>query len=638
MTINENKKLSRNRKRRIDRKNKLIDDMKLLLNRIKSEKQKKNKNIDKIKQLEILLVNIKYANDANKLQSEIKELNKVQVVNKNLHEIKQEILQDYESEFEMVGNLKVGDQIRQTHNRFRNISDYEAYINAIDEGYDAEDAIFNGYIYQINTPQFNKVNRSQYGNGCSFDKIIIEYRGNNCFIPTKGYCFVKCVNFMTGQDYKQQNLDFIRNEKRRSNIMTMARIQPFCRANNINLGYYNNDRVFPRSVTNRDSALFLFNNHFCVIWKFENVSFKQAIRELEENFKIVDNYITEENVNSYFKYEFTPKKIDSHLTNFIVYDLETQNTDRARPYVFCFYRLNNLAGRYIRDLTPDELEKCRKDTIAFDGDDCVSKALDFCLKLKGDERKFENKIVEYNLQLHAHNGSSFDTWIILKNLRCDKHIVGDIIKNGKGIIEMKIFNGYIEENKKQIPQYLHFRCGMTHLNYPPKKLGKTFELQKELLKTDMNHNEVYSDTWKDKESEWLPYVKNDVLCIAFNYARYCKAMEDITGFSMKDCLSLPGLGWKYFNSLRTEDDEPIYTYDDKYMRWFVRQSIKGGRVCAFNQNYKSKLFEDIKKIISKFLDVKGTVYEIFEEYLKYKKKHYDIFEKEYEAQFDDYRD
>ena len=108
---NENKKLSRNRKRRIERKNKLNDDMKILLNKIKSEKKKKNKNLDKIKQLEILLVNIKYANDPNKLQSELKELNKIQIVDKNLHEIKQEILRDYEDEFEMVGNLKVGEQI-----------------------------------------------------------------------------------------------------------------------------------------------------------------------------------------------------------------------------------------------------------------------------------------------------------------------------------------------------------------------------------------------------------------------------------------------------------------------------------------------------------------------------------------------
>ena len=120
--------------------------MKLLLNIIKSEKKKKNKNLDKIKQLEILLVNIKYGNDPNKLQSALKELNKIQVINKNLHGIKEEILQDYEGEFEMVGNLKVGDQIRQTHIRFRNMDDFESYINSIDERYDAEDCIFNGYI------------------------------------------------------------------------------------------------------------------------------------------------------------------------------------------------------------------------------------------------------------------------------------------------------------------------------------------------------------------------------------------------------------------------------------------------------------------------------------------------------------
>ena len=146
----------------------------------------------------------------------------------------------------MVGNLKVGDQIRQTNKRFRNMDDFEAYFNAIDESYDAEDAIFNAYIYRIKTLQFNKINRSQYGNGCNFKHEIIEYRGNNCFVPTRGYCFVKCINFITVQEYKQKYLEFIRNEKRRSNILTKARIQPFCRANNINLGYFDGDGVYPR--------------------------------------------------------------------------------------------------------------------------------------------------------------------------------------------------------------------------------------------------------------------------------------------------------------------------------------------------------------------------------------------------------
>ena len=157
----------------------------------------------------------------------------------------------------MVGNLKVGDQIRQTHIRFRNMDDFESYTNSIDEGYDADDCIFNGYIYRLNTPQFNKVNRNQYGNGCNFDKIIVEYRGNNCYIPTKGYCFVKCINCLTGQDYKEQYHDFIRNEQRRKNIMTMARIQPCLRKIGIDLSYYNGERVFPRTVTNRDIAFFI---------------------------------------------------------------------------------------------------------------------------------------------------------------------------------------------------------------------------------------------------------------------------------------------------------------------------------------------------------------------------------------------
>ena len=59
----ENIKLSRKRSRRIQRRILMNDDMKLILNKIKTEKKKKNKNLDKIKQLEALLVNNKYAND-----------------------------------------------------------------------------------------------------------------------------------------------------------------------------------------------------------------------------------------------------------------------------------------------------------------------------------------------------------------------------------------------------------------------------------------------------------------------------------------------------------------------------------------------------------------------------------------------
>ena len=74
------------------------------------------------------------------------------------------------------------------------------------------------------------------------------------------------------------------------------------------------------------------------------------------------------------------------------------------------------------------------------------------------------------------------------------------------------------------------------------------------------------------------------------------------------------------------------------MRWFVRQSIKGGRVCAFNQYYKSKICDDILNIISEELNVEGTTYDKFEAHMNYKNKHYKVFEKENENQFNDYID
>ena len=47
---------------------------------------------------------------------------------------------------------------------------------------------------------------------------------------------------------------------------------------------------------------------------------------------------------------------------------------------------------------------------------------------------------------------------------------------------------------------------MTHLINSLKKLGKTFNLRKELLKTEMNHDEIDGDNYKDKKDERLPYV------------------------------------------------------------------------------------------------------------------------------------
>ena len=65
------------------------------------------------------------------------------------------------------------------------------------------------------------------------------------------------------------------------------------------------------------------------------------------------------------------------------------------------------------------------------------------------------------------------------------------------------------------------------------------------------------------------------------------------------------------------------------MRNFVRQSIKGGRVCAFIQCYKSKLCEDILRKKSEELNVNGNNYDIIDSFLKNRNKLFKVKEKDY---------
>ena len=74
----------------------------------------------------------------------------------------------------------------------------------------------------------------------------------------------------------------------------------------------------------------------------------------------------------------------------------------------------------------------------------------------------------------------------------------------------------------------------------------------------MEHDDFYEYTWEAQEIEWLPSLKNDVLSTAFCFARYTMGREELSNFGMENSLTLPALANKCFNSLRDENDEPIY--------------------------------------------------------------------------------
>ena len=171
----------------------------------------------------------------------------------------------------------IGPIEHKTNIRYKNMDDFENYIKAINVDCDSEDDTFTGYVYELNTPDFKVVKRSAYGRGTNYMQKIVEYHGQNCYKPTSGMYFIKCIFYFTKKDYTEEFLTFIRTEQRRSNVMTSARIQPFCRKNNINIGCSDGTRINPRNLTQRDTSLFIYNNHFCLIWKSNGISFNQVI-------------------------------------------------------------------------------------------------------------------------------------------------------------------------------------------------------------------------------------------------------------------------------------------------------------------------------------------------------------------------
>ena len=156
------------------------------------------------------------------------------------------------------------------------------------------------------------------------------------------------------------------------------------------------------------------------------------------------------------------------MTNIVEYDLETLNGVRAVPYCSCIYKLGKISGKYNQDITETEYQNClNNDCVVFNGSDCFNEMLDHILEFKGEAKKDTNKIVEYNLDLIAHNESDCDSFVVLNNLPQWRSVV-NLIKKGAGIVSLKIFKGYVDK-KKKIPQYVPLGCGRVHINTSLKK-------------------------------------------------------------------------------------------------------------------------------------------------------------------------
>ena len=198
------------------------------------------------------------------------------------------------------GYFNLGDEGEIDTNRFfKNSDELAKFIDKILDKYDDHPSIYyTGNIYRY-FKNYKKVNRSNHGRGADEFNDILEYQGNNCYIPNGNGCFLKCINYIFDKDFSIEYFDFIKSYKRRPNVMSRCRIPEFCERYKIDIGIYdlNNQRILPRTVKQKNICVYVDKNHYCVIWKKNRKdSLLNGVNEIDKNFKYVKNKMNENNL------------------------------------------------------------------------------------------------------------------------------------------------------------------------------------------------------------------------------------------------------------------------------------------------------------------------------------------------------
>ena len=282
--------------------------------------------------------------------------------------------------------------------------------------------------------------------------------------------------------------------------------------------------------------------------------------------------------------------------------------------------MNRLRDKWDRDLTPDELVIEKENVTVFDssnGNPVMNMLKYISENYEGDERTYIDKdgdeiVSSYRLLLVAHNSSGFDSWVVSNSLV--KEITElKIIKTG--LISLSFRCGVKRVNTVEVTQSVKFSCSKSHIKGSLEKIGREYGLQPELLKGEIEHSIINKNNFAELGHIWEPYLISDVLCLAFIYARHSMEMQKMSGFGIQDCLTEASLGWKCFGTC-TKDRE-FYTFNDKYVRDFIRKSIKEGRVGAFNKYFESNQCEEILNIIKKHLKITNNeISNLIDKYLK----------------------
>ena len=161
-------------------------------------------------------------------------------VNESFETVIEFIIEEFKTfygQIEIDGKIFVDGYVKQNYQFVGfNAKTYKKNMYNLSDKSDPVDWYFTGdVIYRQDN--FKPIRRSKEGRGTHLLFKINEYIGDNCYIPSDGICFIKCVNFLLKRDMTEEFNKFIYSfsKHNRKGIMTCARIKGTIHSFNITI-------------------------------------------------------------------------------------------------------------------------------------------------------------------------------------------------------------------------------------------------------------------------------------------------------------------------------------------------------------------------------------------------------------------
>ena len=133
------------------------------------------------------------------------------------------------------------------------------------------------------------------------------------------------------------------------------------------------------------------------------------------------------------------------------------------------------------------------------------------------------------------------------------------MKKSRGFSKIGFRVGTVYENGKEITQYMKVVCSKVHISGSLKDIQKEYNIQPQLVKSEINHNLIALSNCKEHEKLWNPYLIDDVLGLAAVVAKHINKIQKITGVSCENSLTEFSLACSTLGKYMKQSGKTFYT-------------------------------------------------------------------------------